>query len=243
MKHAKVGSVMTSEVVSARTSVPFKEIARLLAEHHVSGLPVVDEDDKVVGVLSETDLMTRQAEAEDPYGPPRRFRPAAFGRGARARGKKARARTAGELMSRPPITVRADDTIAVAARTMAAYRVERLPVLDTEDRLVGIVARRDLLQVFLRSDDEIRAEVIRDVLVGTLWLSHGTIDVTVNEGVVTLSGQLERRSEVRLAVRVTRMVDGVVAVVDQLGHQLDDSHLHPDAPAMHGIADDWLRKL
>ncbi|WP_371656345.1 MULTISPECIES: CBS domain-containing protein [unclassified Streptomyces] len=243
MKHAKVGSVMTSDVVSTRTSVPFKEIARLLAEHHISGLPVVDDDDKVVGVLSETDLMARQTEAEDPYEPPRRFRPASFGRGARARRKKARARTAGELMSRPPITVRADGTIAVAARTMAAHRVERLPVLDAEDRLVGIVTRHDLLQVFLRSDDEIRAEVVRDVLVGTLWLSHGTIDITVREGVVTLSGQLERRSEIPLAVRMSRMVDGVVAVVDELGYQLDDSHLHPDEPAVHGIADDWLRKL
>lgn len=243
MKHTEVGSVMTSEVVSVRPSVPFKETARLLAAHHISGLPVVDDGEKVVGVLSETDLMARQAEAEDPYEPPRRFRPVAFTRGARARRRKARARTAGELMSRPAITVRAADSIAVAARTMAEHHVERLPVLDAEDRLVGIVTRRDLLQVFLRPDDEIRAEIIRDVLVGTLWLSHGTIDITVREGVVTLSGQLERRSEVPLAVRMTRMVDGVVAVVDQLRYRLDDSDLHPDEPAMHGIADEWLRKL
>ncbi|GGP94261.1 CBS domain-containing protein [Streptomyces melanogenes] len=243
MKHAKVGSVMTSDVVSAHASVPFKEVARLLAERRISGLPVVDGDDKVVGVLSETDLMARQAEADDPYEPPRRFRPVAFGRGARARRRKARARTAGELMSCPAITVRAEDTIALAARTMAAHRVERLPVLDTEDRLVGIVTRRDLLQLFLRSDEEIRAEVVRDVLVGTLWLAPGAIGITVAEGVVTLSGELERRSEVPLAVRMTRMVDGVVAVVDRLGYRLDDSDLHPDEPAVHGIADDWLRKL
>ncbi|WP_406346738.1 CBS domain-containing protein [Streptomyces sp. NBC_00648] len=243
MKHAKVGSVMTSEVMSARKDTLFKEVARLLAEHRISGLPVVDDDGKVVGVLSETDLMVRQAEAEDPYEPPRRFRLPALGRGAHARRHKARARTAGELMSRPAITVHTEDTIALAARTMAAHRVERLPVLDAEDRLVGIVTRRDLLQLFLRSDDEIRAEVIRDVLVGTLWLSHGAIDITVDEGVVTLAGELERRSEVPLAVRMTRMVDGVVDVVDQLGYRLDDSHLHPDEPAMHGIADDWMRKL
>ncbi|PKV83158.1 CBS domain-containing protein [Streptomyces sp. TLI_146] len=243
MKHAKVGSVMTSDVVSARPGTPFKEVARLLAEHRISGLPVVDDDDKVLGVLSETDLMAHQAEAEDPYEPPRRLHAPALGHAARSRRAKARARTAGELMSSPAVTVRADDTIAGAARVMAQHRVERLPVLDTEDRLVGIVTRRSLLQVFLRADEEIRAEVIRDVLVGTLWLEHGAVDITVEDGVVTLTGQLERRSEVPVAVRVTGMVDGVVDVVDKLGYRTDDSHLHPDEPAMRGIADDWMRKL
>jgi CBS domain-containing protein len=241
MKHNKVGSVMTTQVVRAGYGTPFKEVARLLAEHRISGLPVTDEDEKVIGVISETDLMARQAEAPDPYGETRRFRLAALTRSARRRASKARARTAGQLMTEPPVTVHADDTIAEAARTMAQHRVERLPVLDEEERLVGIVTRRDLLQVFLRLDAEIRAEVVEEVLVRALWLAPRSIDVSVVEGVVTLAGAMERKSETEIAVSMTRQVDGVVAVVDKLTFRLDDTHLRADEQAMHGIADDWLR--
>lgn len=171
MKHDKVGSVMTTEVVRAEYGTPFKEVARLLADHRISGLPVIDEDEKVVGVLSETDLMARQAQTPDPYAPKRRVRLAGLRRGARKQAMKARARTAGQLMTEPPVTVHADDSIVEAARTMARRRVERLPVLDEEDRLVGIVTRRDLLQVFLRPDREIRQVVIDEVLVRSLWLA------------------------------------------------------------------------
>lgn len=243
MKHDKVGSVMTMEVVRATRATPFKEVARLLGEHHISGLPVVDEDEKVIGVLSETDLMARQADTPDPYEPKRRFRLAALTSRARKQAAKARARTAGQLMTEPPVTVHADDTIVEAARTMAQHHVERLPVLDEEQRLVGIVTRRDLLQVFLRPDAEIRQEVIDEVLVRALWLMPHSVDVLVAEGVVTLSGQMERKSETEIAVSMTRQIDGVVAVVDKLGHRLDDSHLRPEEQVLHGVTHDWLRKL
>ncbi|MEU8986593.1 CBS domain-containing protein [Streptomyces sp. NPDC048558] len=243
MKHNKVGSVMTSDVVRAEYGTPFKEIARLLADHRISGLPVVDGDDKVIGVISETDLMARQATTPDPYEPKRRFRLAGLTRSARRQAAKARARTAGQLMTEPPVTVHADDTIIEAARTMAQQRVERLPVLDEEERLVGIVTRRDLLQVFLRPDGEIRDEIVQEVLVRALWLFPPSIDVSVTEGVVTLTGQTERRSETDIAVSMTRQIDGVVAVVDHLTWRLDDTRLRPDEPALQGVADDWLRRL
>ena len=117
---------------------------------------MVDEDDKVIGVISETDLIARQAATPDPYEPRRRFTFPGLTRGARRQAAKAHARTAGRLMTEPPVTAHADDTIVEAARTMAQHQVERLPVLDEEGRLVGIVTRRDLLQVFLRPDKEIR---------------------------------------------------------------------------------------
>lgn len=243
MKHNKVGSVMTSDVVRAEYGTPFKQVARLLADHRISGLPVVDEDDKVIGVLSETDLMVRQAATPDPFDPPRRRRLAGLTRGARRQAAKARARTAGQLMTEPPVTVHADDSIVEAARTMAQRRVERLPVLDEEDRLVGIVTRRDLLQVFLRPDAEIREQVIEDVLVRALWVPRRSIDVFVTEGVVTLGGQLERQSETEIAVSMTRQIDGVVAVVDKLTWRLDDARLRPDEQALSGVADDWVRRL
>jgi len=240
MKHNKVGSVMTTEVVRAEYGTPFKEVARLLGEHRISGLPVVDEDEKVIGVISETDLMVRQAETPDPYEPKKHHRLAALTHEGKTRAAKTRARTAGQLMTEPPITVHADNSIVEAARSMAQHRVERLPVLDEENRLVGIVTRRDLLQVFLRPDAEIREEIVEDVLVRAMWLSPRSIDVQVVEGVVTLSGHMERKSETEIAVSMTRQTDGVVAVVDQLTHRLDDSHIRPDEQALRGIADDWL---
>ncbi|MBQ0999695.1 CBS domain-containing protein [Streptomyces sp. RK62] len=238
MKHDKVGSVMTTDVVRAEYGTPFKEVARLLARHHISGLPVVDDDEMVLGVLSETDLLARHA-AEPGTG--KRFGLDRLTRAGRRRAAKAEARTAGQLMTEPPITVHADETIVEAARTMAQHRVERLPVLDEENRLVGIVTRRDLLQVFLRPDEDIRAEVVDEVLARALWLPPRAVTVTVVEGVVTVAGHLERRSETEIAVSMARQIDGVVAVVNQLSYRLDDAHTRPEEPALHGFAHDWLR--
>jgi len=243
MKHDKVGSVMATEVVRALYGTPLKEVARLLAEHRISGLPVVDEDEQVIGVISGTDLTVGQAEAPEPGRPKRRFGLAGLTRGAHRRAAGAHARTAGQLMSVPPVTVHADNTIAEAARTMAQSCVERLPVVDEEDRLVGIVTRRDLLQVFLQPDAEIHREVIDEVLIRSLWLATSSVDVGVDEGVVTLTGHVERKSEAEIALTMTNRIDGVVAVVDKLTYQLDDSHLRPNEPAMHGVTAEWLRRL
>ncbi|MEU4659160.1 CBS domain-containing protein [Streptomyces sp. NPDC023723] len=243
MKHDKVGSVMTRDVVRAEYGTPFKEVARLLAERRVSGLPVVDEEEHVLGVLSETDLMMHQARTPVPYEPARRFRFAALTPGVRRQAAKARARTAGQLMTAPPVTVHADDTIVEAARLMARRRVERLPVLDEEDRLVGIVTRGDVLRVFLRTDEEIRRDVVEEVLVRALWLAPRSIGVTVTDGIVTLDGHMERKSETEIAVSMTRQLDGVVDVVDELAYRLDDERIQPDEQALHGVADDWLRRL
>jgi CBS domain-containing protein len=242
MQHDMVGSVMTMDVVRAMYATPFKKVAQLLADHRIGGLPVVNEDDRVIGVISASDLAARQAATADAYPPRRRFRVPALTPAARRRTAKAAARTAGQLMSAPPITVHADDAVVEAARTMARQHVERLPVLDEEDRLVGIVTRGDLLQV-LRSEADIRGEVIDEVLARALRLAPRSIDVTVTEGVVTLVGQLERKSEAETAVAMTRQVDGVVAVVDQLGWRLDDTRLRSDEAALHGVADGRPREL
>ncbi|NBM20277.1 CBS domain-containing protein [Streptomyces sp. GC420] len=243
MKHTKIGSLMQKDVVKARYGTPFKEIVRLLGENRISGLPVVDEDERVIGVISETDLMLRQAEMPEPAEHARRHWPAPLRHATRRAAVKVQARTAGNLMTSPAVTVRADVSVARAARTMAQHRVERLPVVDENDRLVGIVTRHDLLQVFLRSDADIRQEVQEEVLERTLWLPSKLVEVTVHEGVVTLSGRLERRSEIPVALRMTAQVDGVVAVVDQLTYRFDDSHLEPAEQALHGVGGDWLRRL
>ncbi|MFE5191358.1 CBS domain-containing protein [Streptomyces sp. NPDC056628] len=242
MKHDKVGSVMTTDVVRAEYGTPFKEVARLLGGHRISGLPVVDDDEMVLGVLSETDLMARQAATPGPPGTGSRFGLDRLTRAGRRRAAKAGARTAGQLMTEPPVTVYAEDTIVEAARTMARHRVERLPVLDEEDRLVGIVTRRDLLQVFLRPDADIRAEVVDEVLVRALWLPPGSITVAVVEGVVMLAGHMERRSETEIALSMTRQIDGVVGVVNKLSYRLDDAHTRPEEPSPYGVADHGWRR-
>ncbi|RKN04227.1 CBS domain-containing protein [Streptomyces radicis] len=215
MKQRMVGSVMTNDVVRATPTTPFKRIAALLAEHRVSGLPIVDDDEKVVGVVSEADLLAPRA-AGGRWRPGRR-------RAGRGAADAIGARTAGELMSAPAITVHARDPLVLAARAMAHHQVRRLPVLDDEDRLVGIVSRRDLLSVFLRTDAELRAEVLDHVLARALLLPPGAVEVAVADGVVTLKGRVERSGDVPIALRMTAQTDGVIAVVNRLTHRVDDS--------------------
>ena len=188
-----VGEVMTFDVVEAHPQMSFKDVVRLLDRHRISGLPVVDDDDKVVGVISETDLIRRQASRS-----------------------VARAVTARELMSTPAITVHPEQRIADAARVMERHGVERLPVVDEEDRLIGIATRRDLLRVFLRTDDEIGREVRDDVLTRALGRPADRVTVSVRDGVVTLEGALEQGGDLPLAIRLTYRVDGVIGVVNRL---------------------------
>ncbi|MGW7662901.1 CBS domain-containing protein [Streptomyces sp. NPDC054756] len=183
-----VGEVMTGEVVGARRETPAGELARLLDRHRIGGLPVLDHDDKVVGVVARADLTGRQARC-----------------------------AAAELMSTPAVTVHPEQRVAAAARVMERHRVDRLPVVDEEDRLIGIATRRDLMRVFLRTDDDIRREVTDDVLPRALPpAGAGRVTVSVRDGVVTLSGRLDGRDAVPLAVQLAWRVDGVVGVVNDL---------------------------
>ncbi|WP_328766634.1 CBS domain-containing protein [Streptomyces sp. NBC_00286] len=238
MKTSKVGEVMTAEVIEARQETPFKDVAQLLARHRISGLPVVDADDKVLGVISETDLIRRQAaKAERDRGG--RFRLPALRRKARIAPAKARAMTAGQLMSTPAITVHPEQPVADAARVMERHHIERLPVVDEEDRLIGIATRRDLLRVFLRTDEEIRQEIIDEVLTRAMCLPPHTVIVSVHDGTATLEGRLERRSDIPLVVQLTWRVDGVVGVMNSLTFRIDDTR-PPEKHPSHRIAHHWL---
>lgn len=204
MKRRRVGSVMTDEVVSARSGTPADVMARWLAEYDINGLPVLDAEDRVIGVVSATDL--------------RRDRRTTATGGVL---------TAGAVMSAPARTVRADDSVVRAARLMSTGGIERLPVVDEEARLVGMVTRRDVLQIFARTDAEIRDEVVDEIVVRALWLSPQSVDVVVRQGMVTLSGRLESSGAVAIAVRMTRQVDGVTAVVNRLTHRHEAPYRQP----------------
>ncbi|MER6415814.1 CBS domain-containing protein [Streptomyces humidus] len=208
-----VGEVMTCEVVEAHQETSFKDVARLLDRHRISGLPVVDGDDKVVGVISQTDLIRHQA-ARSPKVRARRFR-LPPGRSARRAGDPTGLVTARELMSTPAVTVHPEQRVADAARMMERHGVERLPVVDEEDRLIGIATRRDLLRVFLRTDDEISREIQDEVLPGAVGRPVHGVAVTVRDGMVTLKGDLDD-ADVPRAIRLTYRVDGVVGVVNRL---------------------------
>ncbi|TPQ24168.1 CBS domain-containing protein [Streptomyces sporangiiformans] len=232
-----VGEVMTREVVEARRETSFKDVARLLDRHRISGLPVVDHDDKVLGVISETDLIHGQAARSTP-GRERRLRLPALRRATRHTAAVARATTAEDLMSRPAITVHPEQSVADAARVMERHHVERLPVVDEEDRLIGIATRRDLLRVFLRTDEEIRQDVL-DVLTRTMGLLPHTVIVSVRDGMATLEGRLELRSAIPQAIRQTWRVDGVVGVVNSLTFRIDDTR-PPEKHPSHRIKHHWL---
>ncbi|MET3983024.1 CBS domain-containing protein [Streptomyces sp. PvR034] len=230
MKHIKVGDLMTDEVVSVVTSTSFKDVAKLLAQHDISGLPVLDDEDRVLGVVSESDLIGREG-ADHPLVSDA---PAAA-RGAATFPSEV-IFTAGGVMSAPAVTVHADETATGAARLMARRGVERLPVVDDEDRLVGIVTRRDLLRLFLRPDAEIRRRVVEDVLTDMMGLDEDedTVTVHVVDGIVTLEGRLGR-SQIPVLIGLISQLDGVVAVIPRLTARVDDSLLAPPHRSAHGM--------
>jgi CBS-domain-containing membrane protein len=207
---AAVRDVMSARPVWVSESTSFKEIAARLREFRVSAFPVLDADGRVTGVVSEADLLVREAILSRPSGirgMPSRL----FHRAGRA---KADGVTAAELMTSPAVTVGPDDTVEYAARLMVTRRVKRLPVVDAGGRLTGIVSRTDVLAIFDRPDTEIRQEILSQVISGRSepsWYS-----VVVKDGVVTLEGTPETISIGRDLVERARHVQGVVAVRDRL---------------------------
>ncbi|MCQ8828928.1 CBS domain-containing protein [Streptomyces malaysiensis] len=199
-----VGDVMTRTVVAVGRDASFKEVVQTLGEWRVSAMPVLEGEGRVIGVVSEADLLPKEEFRDsdpDRLQQLRRLPDLA----------KAGALTAEELMSSPAVTVHPDATLSEAARIMAVRGVKRLPVVDTEGKLLGIVSRGDLLKVFLRSDQDIEEEVRRTV-VSYLFPGDGGIHVRVDEGVVTLSGRLRDTARIPVAARLTRAVEGVVDV-------------------------------
>jgi CBS domain-containing protein len=199
----RVQDVMTIEVVVAQPTTPVKQVARLLADHRLSALPVVDGQGRVLGIVSEADLL----------GDGRDGQPAA---------------TAGAVMTSPAVTVDPQATVTEAARRMQAAGIKRLPVVTGSGRLVGIVSRADLLRPLTRPDEEIR-RAIEDLLGHELLVDPARVEVEVRDGVVSLTGRIERRSLIPIVVRLAGATEGVVRVQDWLTFDLDDTRLQPSA--------------
>ncbi|GAA2244413.1 MULTISPECIES: CBS domain-containing protein [Kitasatospora] len=183
-----VGEVMTHAVIAVGRDTSFQEIAEILQRWRISAAPVLTGDGRVIGVVSEADLLTAQDQAPE----------------------SAENLTAGQLMSVPAVTVHADSPTAEAARAMARGHLKRLPVIDEEDRLVGIVSRGDLLKVHLRTDEDL-AQQVRFELLAALGPAYASaVDVHVEEGRITLTGSLPEAAPKALLERLVRAVPGVV---------------------------------
>jgi CBS domain-containing protein len=221
MRRNTVSEIMTKDVVSVRERAGYREIVETLAQHRLSAVPVVDEDGRVIGVVSEADLMHKAELAEDDTV--RRLLQRKRVRIARA---KAGADVAEDLMTAPAVVIGPHEKVATAAKLMEAERIKRLPVVDDHGRLVGVVSRVDVLRQYLRSDDEIRRDVVDEVMVRTLWMDPTKLSIKVDRGVVVLGGAVDRRSTIPLVLGLVRTVAGVVDVVNHLSYHYDDIR-HP----------------
>lgn len=219
LRHRTVGDVMTSRVHVASPLTPFKLLVRLIEENRISAVPIVDAQGVPVGVVSESDLLLkeRRGELEAESGPLRAWK----NRPERA---KAGGVLAQDLMTSPAITVQQGALVADAARLMHERNVRRLVVVDHRGRIAGIVSRSDLLQVFLRTDEDLREEVVDRILPAILPVDCDDVDVDVRSNVITLSGEVDRRSDSEILARMSREVDGVVDVVNLLRYRWDDLH-------------------
>jgi CBS domain-containing protein len=222
MMGRKVKDVMTSQVICARPSTPYKELVRLLAERHVSAVPVVDDERHVLGVVSEADLLLRYAQPADTF---QRFLLAS--RRQRLERLKARGATATELMTWPVVTIGPDADVAEAARLLRRHLIRRMPVVDSAGRLVGMISHSDVLKIFLRADEEIRREIVDQLILGGQLPGHERIQVSVRDGVVLLEGVCERRTQIPLLARAVGGVEGVVRVENRLGFAVDDASSMP----------------
>jgi len=204
-----VADVMTRSVVAVRRNADYKEIVWALRHYRVSACPVIDDADRVIGVVSGTDLLYKQAESELPAGLVRLS-------WRLSEQTKAAAATAEQLMTSPAVVVQPRASIADAARLMQHKQIRRLPVVDADGRLIGIVTKCDLLSCFERPDDEVLADVVR--VLEEFALDPADFDITVRRGVVTIGGNVdERHTALTLLARI-RHTEGVVTVRDRLDY-------------------------
>ena len=212
-----VSDIMTTAVIAVTTDTPFRQIVGTLARNNVGAVPVIDDHDRVVGVVSQSDLMAKVAAGGERHPHLAGRRP-----DRRALLTKSRGDAAGELMTQPAITVAPNTSVIEAARTCARARIHHLPVVDHRGVLVGIIGRSDLLSLFLREDPELQAHLVS--MLGTEFaLNPDTVDVRVDNGVVTLRGQVERRLLLDPILHAVRSTTGVVATHNHLTYAIDDT--------------------
>lgn len=224
---SRVKDVMTSDVVAVGEAAGYKDIIAVMRERRVSAVPVLDPGGQLTGVVSEADLLLKEAGAE------------ALGRHMKSAGRhgeraKAAGVTAADLMTRPPVTIGPKESVAAAARRMRDRRVKRLPVVDEVGRLVGIISRVDVLSVFARPDTEIRDEAVKQIIAEQFALDPSAFTVTVRSGIVTITGQAESRAVADQLTDALQHMEGVVNLRDRISYPREQPKgprvLRPRAP-------------
>jgi CBS domain-containing protein len=208
----KVNDVMTTAVLTVQTDTTLKQAAAMMAEHGISGLPVVDGAGQVVGVVSEGDILFKEVGGASK----RPFLDRLLSLPPSEREAKLAAETVGEAMTAPALTIAPTRPLAKAASMMLDEGVKRLPVLDEAENLVGIVTRADLVRAFVRPDSAIEQEIREDVIRRSLWIEPDLIEVEVHSGEVRLAGQVETKAEAELVPEFVQRVPGVVSVLSKL---------------------------
>jgi CBS domain-containing protein len=220
-----IRDVMTTSVLTVRPDTPLKDVARLLIDSDVSGVPVIDDQGAVLGVVSEGDFLVKE---QGPQALRHRRLARLLGESEATRRQigKVAARTAGEAMTTPAVTMEPSRSIQDAAAVMTERRVNRLPVVES-GRLIGIVTRADLVRAYLRTDEELVRTIRQDVLHRVLWLDPASFDVTVHNGEAVVRGNVERRSTARIVEEAIAMVPGIVSLTADVGWSFDDRDLVP----------------
>jgi CBS-domain-containing membrane protein len=214
-----VKDVMSTHVIAVRQSAQYKEMAAMLHRMRLSAFPVIDEDNKVIGVVSETDLLTKEAlEGSVPR--------TVQGMSRQRVRSQVNGVTAAELMTKPAVTIGPDDTVTDAARLMYNRRVKRLPVVNGDGTLIGIVTRSDVLSVYSKPDPQIQSEITEDLILGTFGCDPARFTVTVKDGIVTIEGTPDAIQAGLDIIDAARHMEGVVAVRDRL--------TYPDDPPYGG---------
>jgi CBS domain-containing protein len=221
-----VSDVMTKHVHVASPLTPFKLLVRLIEENRVSAVPIVDQQGVPIGIVSETDLLLKQIRPGPDFS-----RDLLHVRKRRKERAKADGTVASDVMTSPAITVASDTAVGEAARLMQDKNLRRLVVVNDSGRIAGIVSRSDLLKVFLRTDEELRDEIRGELIPALLMSSNDAVGVEVCWNVATLSGEVDRKSDAEILTRLTRELDGVVGVVDELTYSWDDTAAVPAGPA------------
>jgi CBS domain-containing protein len=210
---------MTKDVLTVGTDTPLKDAAALLARHRISGLPVVDGERRVLGVLSEGDILYKESETPGRPG----FLERLLAPGSAPLELKLTARTVGQAMSAPALTIGPRRPVTEAATVMIEDGVNRLPVVDHEERLMGIITRADLVRAFVRPDEEIEREIREDVIRKTLWLEPEQLTIAVSGGEVELGGQVETKLDAEIIPGFIQRVPGVVGVTSKLRWREENS--------------------
>jgi len=220
----RLNELMTTDIITVGPDAPLKEAARRMIEAGISGLPVTDDEGALVGVITEADFVANEAGRRAPK------RAGLLRHWLRDDDMPASGRKVGDVMSAQVKTLSPDADHAEAARTMQREGIKRIPVVDENGRLVGIVSRGDILRAFNRPDSVIISEITDHILREVLWIDPKLVSVTCDDGNVALSGRLETRSDAQLLAELTRRLDGVASVNDQLSWSYDNTKLEAPTP-------------